>query len=195
MRNSLLNSLKLRESHAECTRLGSPGVRHLKCMIAKPRVTKEKRTHECTTDVRKATGPHGSRPQRARVRKRQNPKRLTRQMTHARVQRAFRHDRGKCAKMVLEETWNEEEAVPSLDEQTKYWQPVLSAQSEKDECPVLACETNWDMISPIKTGERFNGERSWSWWCSAPTTILVSVYNTCHDIKCQAMYPLIFLMV
>jgi len=40
-------------------------VSHLKQMISKPKVTRKRKTHGCTSGIRRATGPHG------RVRKRQ----------------------------------------------------------------------------------------------------------------------------
>src|SRR6218665_3047700 len=77
-------------------------------------------------------GPIGRRGTR-----RQNPRRLARQMAYARVQKLFRKDRKRCAEMVLQDQRNEEEERLALEQQEGFWRPLFTTESVADERPTV----------------------------------------------------------
>src|SRR6218665_912367 len=85
-------------------------------------------------------GPRGRRGTR-----RQNPRRLARQMAYARVQRLFRKDRKRCAEMVLQERWNDDEEQLTLEKQEEFWRPLFTTESVADERPMVRTPMIWDL--------------------------------------------------
>src|SRR6218665_1753435 len=93
-------------------------------------------------------GPRGRRGTR-----RQNPRRLARQMAYARVQRMFRKDRKRCAEMVLQERWNDEEEQLTLEKQEDFWRPLFTTESVADQRPTVTTPMIWDLANPVTAGE------------------------------------------
>jgi len=82
-----------------------------------------------------------------------SPKRLARIMAYARVQRAFRRDRKRCAEMFLDGTWEQDETTLTLEEQEPFWRSIFFAESEVDERPVPKAQEHWSIVDPVSYEE------------------------------------------
>ena len=98
---------------------------------------------------KKSKPPGPGRPRTGPSKRRLNPARLARQMAYARVQKAFRLNRKRCADMVLEGTWEREEATLALEAQEGFWRSIFSQPSRVDERPVQKTSEDWSIVEPV----------------------------------------------
>ena len=95
--------------------------------------------------------------------KRKLKAREERRRQYARIQRLFGDDRGKCARIVLDGTWkNEEEGKPdiSLADQEKFWGNLFEKESTKDSRSVRPeLGERYELIAPVTSDEVKLGKR------------------------------------
>lgn len=73
-------------------------------------------------------------------------------MAYARVQEAFRQNRGRCAKKILDGS-DESEIVLSVDDQDRYWRQLFSHPSKEDKRPAVPTAVSWPIVDPITPEE------------------------------------------
>lgn len=102
---------------------------------------------------KRPSGLYHRRPKGGRTKRKVNPARVKRMAAYKRVQEAFRRNRKRCADMVLDGTWEQEESSLPLEAQEEFWRPIFSEPSAADDRPVPKAREDWSIVDPVTAEE------------------------------------------